>query len=216
MVIRCSIRIAYFNIFNFSFILNAEGDDIMLNETSQIHVFDCKCFTWKPVVAGALVAIGLSFLLNLFSVAIGLTAFTTNSQGVENLALGGLIATALGIVVSMFASGWLAGYLGNRYCTKRHLGALYGFLSWCLALILMIFLAEYMAKYIAFYTHFISGTSVNVSASNTAMQIANTSTNQVVISAYILFCLFFLSAFSCSLGGHCGMRYVEKNEGISK
>lgn len=26
----------------------------------------------------------------------------------------------------MFASGWLTGYLGHRYCSKRHLGALYG------------------------------------------------------------------------------------------
>lgn len=191
----------------------------MLNETSQIHVLDCKCFTWKPVIAGALVAIGLSFLLNLFSVAIGLTAFTTNSEGVENLALGGLIATALGIVVSMFASGWLAGYLGNRYCTKRHLGALYGFLTWCLALVIMIFLADYMAKYIILYTHFISGSSVaSMSISNATVQVSgNTSAqNKVLISTYIVFCLFFLSAFACSLGGHCGMRYVEKNEGVPR
>ncbi len=183
----------------------------MLNQSNQVHLQDCKCFLWKPVFVGALVAIGLNFLLNLFSVAIGLTAFTTNSEGVENLALGGLIATALGIVVSMFASGWIAGYLGSRYCTKRHLGALYGFLAWCIALVIMIFLAEYITKYITFYTHFISGTA-NLSVSNTSMQASTTTANQVVISTYIIFCLFFLSAFSCSLGGHCGMRYVEKNE----
>lgn len=185
----------------------------MLNETSQIHALDCKCFTWKPVIAGALVAIGLSFLLNLFSVAIGLTAFTTNNEGVENLVLGGLIATALGIVVSMFASGWLAGYLGNRYCAKRHLGALYGFLTWCLALIVMVFLADHMVKYITLYTHFISGSSMaSTSLENVAGHVSTNTTaeNKVVISAYIIFCLFFLSAFACSLGGHCGMRYAEK------
>jgi len=184
----------------------------MLNNTNQNHLSECKCLLWKPVVAGALVAIGLSFLLNLFSVAIGLTAFTTNSQGVENLAFGGLVATAFGIVVSMFAAGWIAGYLGNRYCTKRHLGALYGFLAWCLALIMMVFLAESMAKYVTFYSHFISGNEATAIVANSGIQMASITApaHQVVVSAYILFALFFLSAFSCSLGGHCGMRHVDK------
>jgi len=189
----------------------------MISHT-QLHSLECKCFTWKPIIAGALTAIGLSFLLNLFSIAIGLTAFTTNSQGIENLALGGLIATSLGIIVSMFASGWLAGYLGNRYCVKRHLGAFYGFLTWCVALIGTIFLTEYVQHYITYFTHFISGASItNFAVSNNAgVPLINTatSTNNIVISTYIVFCLFFLSAFSCSLGGHCGMRYVNKDERI--
>lgn len=184
----------------------------MVNEINIIHPIDCKCFTWKPVLAGGLVAIGFSFLLNLFSVAIGLTVFTADSQGVEKLALSGLIATSLGIIVSMFAAGWLTGYLGNRHCTKRHLGALYGFLAWCVALILMVFIADYMAKYISFYTHFISGTAYTpaIAVSNVTTKIVNTTTEKhLVISTYIVFCLFFLSAFACSLGGHCGMRHVE-------
>jgi len=186
----------------------------MSNQNNALHPIECKCFTWKPIIAGALTAIGLTFLLNLFSVAISLTAFTTNDQGVENLALGGLIATSLGIVATMFASGWLAGYLGNRYCTKRHLGALYGFLTWCVALIIMMFLAVHINDYINLYTHFISGTSVNLAASNTAAQVATPAPqpNQLVISTYIVFSLFFLSALSCSFGGHCGMRYVCKDE----
>jgi hypothetical protein len=185
----------------------------MLNE----HAMECKCFTWKPVFAGALTAIGFSFLLNLFSVAIGLTAFTTNNEGVETLAFSGLIATGLGIVVSMFASGWIAGYLANRYCLKRHLGALYGFLAWCLALIIMVFLAEYLTKYITLYTHFISGTPVSeMPMVRSALPSANNppQTNPLVISTYIVFCLFFLSAFASSLGGHCGMRHVCKDENL--
>lgn len=186
---------------------------------NKLHSVECKCFTWKPIIAGALTAIGLSFLLNLFSIAIGLTAFTTNKQGIENLALGGLIATELGIVVSMFASGWLAGYLGNRYCTKRHLGALYGFLTWCVALIVMIFLADHMQHYISFYTNFISGASVtNFPINQTAVQAAvnGPQTSKIVVSTYIVFSLFFLSAFACSLGGHCGMCYVNKDERLPK
>lgn len=182
-----------------------------MHNSNTLHVTDC-CLSWKPVVAGALVAIGLAFLLNLFSVAIGLTAFTTNSDGVETLALGGLAATGFGIIVSMFASGWLAGYLGQRHCHKRHLGALYGFLAWCLALILMIFLASHIQSYVSFYGHYLSGTTDIVQVNNAGQVknvavVADVHPKTLVISAYIIFCLFFLSAFSCSLGGHCGMRH---------
>jgi hypothetical protein len=191
-----------------------QGGYMIINE--NVHATECHCFTWKPVVAGALVAIGLSFLLNLFSVAIGLTAFSTNSDGVETLAFSGLIATAIGIVASMFAAGWITGYLGQRYCAKRHLGALYGFLAWCLALIITIFLAAHVQEYLSFYGHFLSGTTdvvVNTpAAKNVAVATTNMETKTLAISAYIVFGLFFLSAFAASLGGHCGMRHCCKKE----
>jgi hypothetical protein len=188
----------------------------MNNQGTMLHPMECKCISWKPIVAGALAAIGFTFLLNLFSVAIGLTAFTTNDQGVENLAIGGLLATALGIVVSMFAAGWIAGYLGHRHCTKRHLGALYGFLVWCVALIVMMFIATSFQSYVTLYTHFISGTTVHLAMAHADTVAPHTvahlaipvpPVNQVMISAYIVFSLFFLSAFASSLGGHCGMRH---------
>src|ERR1700722_7871136 len=100
-----------------------------------MHGTDCKCLSWKPIFAGALTAIGLSFLLNLFSVAIGLTAYTTSSEGVETMAFGGLLGTAIGVIAAMFAAGWVSGYLGQRYCVQRHVGCMYGFLTWCVALI---------------------------------------------------------------------------------
>lgn len=182
-----------------------------------IHSNECKCLSWKPIFAGTLVAIGLTFLLNLFSVAIGLTAFTTNSAGVETLAFGGLLGTGLGIISSMFAAGWLAGYLGQRHCNKRHLGALYGFLVWCLALIVAVFLTAHVQQYISFYGHFLSGTT-DVILNNTspekhvAIATSHLTSKSLVISTYIVFTLFFLSAFACSLGGHCGMRHECKYE----
>lgn len=193
---------------------------MMNSHETRLHPVECKCFTWSPIIVGALTAVGLTFLLNLFSVAIGLTAYTTTSDGVENLALGGLMATAFGVIVSMFAAGWLAGYLGNRHCTKRHLGALYGFLAWCVALIATIFLADHIQHYIALYNHFISGMPVKeiaVTATNTTTShVANAqiSTNNIVISSYIIFCLYFLSAFAASLGGHCGMCYINCDERV--
>ncbi len=186
----------------------------MMNENGQ-HAKECKCLSWKPIFAGALVAIGLTFLLNLFSVAIGLTAFTTSSEGVESLALGGLLGTSIGIVASMFASGWVAGYLGQPHCTKRHLGALYGFLTWCLALLVSVFLVSHIEQYVTFYGHFLSGTTAELqmnAATPAGNATAHMATKSLVISTYIIFCLFFLSAFASSLGGHLGMRYVCKKD----
>lgn len=183
----------------------------MKTELNETH-----CLSWKPIIAGALMATGLTFILNLFMVAIGVTAFTTGSDGVEKMALTGLIATGLGIVACMFASGWITGYLGKHYCSNRHLGMLYGFLAWCVALLISIFLVTHAQQYVTFYGHFISGGSDTIQASSHNIAVsakAALSEKSLVISTYVIFILFFLSAFSCSLGGHCGMRHRCKNVG---
>jgi hypothetical protein len=186
-------------------------------DNRMVHAMDCKCISWKPVFAGALTAIGLSFLLNLFSVAIGLTAYTTNAEGVETMVFGGLLGTAIGIIAAMFAAGWIAGYLGQRHCVKRHVGCMYGFLTWCVALIISIFLMSHAVEYVAFYSHFISGSLANMAppaADKVAETVRTMDTSSVVVSTFILFILFFLSAFACTLGGHCGMRHVCKDQTV--
>jgi len=181
----------------------------MMNQQNIAHTNECKCLSWRPIVAGAIVAIGLTFLLNLFSIAIGLTAITTNSDGIENLAIGGLIGIGIGILASMFAAGWLTGYLSKRHCNQRHLGALYGFLAWTVALLVSIFIASSVQQYISFYGNIISGASSVVQASGPNMSVtATTTTQHFVATSYVIFALFFLSAFSCTFGGHCGARHV--------
>jgi hypothetical protein len=129
--------------------------------------------------------------------------------------MGGLLGTGIGIIASMFASGWITGYLSQRHCSKRHLGALYGFLTWCIALIIAIFITSHVQHYISFYGHFLSGTTNVVvdnasSASKVTIAASHVQAQSLVISTYIIFSLFFLSAFACSLGGHCGMRHCCK------
>jgi len=182
----------------------------MQNQDCALHSAECKCISWRPIIAGALVAIGLSFLLHLFSVAIGLTAYTADIQWVENLAFGCLIATAFGGIVVMFASGWIAGHLGKSYCTKRHLGALYGFLTWVVSLIALMFIVDNILHYVIVYSHSISNIT-GMPTTPAAMQNDKTA-NSVVLSSYIVFVLFFLGAFAASFGGHLGMRYVCKDE----
>lgn len=186
---------------------------------------------WSAVFAGAVVGIGLSFLLNLFSVAIGLSFVSTTKEGLVTLAVGGFIGMAIGVVAAMFTAGFTAGYLGQKHCTKRNLGCLYGFCAWCLALILTALLATNMARYVNFYTDFsrnptmVVDTSVAHTAVNAPMTknmhpaAVNTHTNPVMdvktqdavnnlgITSLLIFVLFILGAFASALGGHCGMNH---------
>jgi pheromone shutdown protein TraB len=82
-----------------------------------------KCISWTSIVVGALIALGLTFLLNLFSTAIGLSAYKL-SGGSSLFAIGGFLGFAIGIVATMFAAGWLAGYLGRSYCYNKNLGSM--------------------------------------------------------------------------------------------
>ena len=110
----------------------------------------------------------------------------------------------------MFASGWIAGHLGKSYCTKRHLGALYGFLTWVVSLIALMFIVDNILHYVIVYSHSISNIT-GMPTTPAAMQNDKTA-NSVVLSSYIVFVLFFLGAFAASFGGHLGMRYVCKDE----
>src|SRR5690349_14288427 len=118
--------------------LNKE-DNLMNTEQCRMdRVCGIKCISWSAVFVGAFAAIGLSFLLSLFSTAIGLSIYTVNPEGVTKLAVGGMLGFAIGIIATMFFSGWLAGYFGRSHCDKKCCGAIYGFISWCVALVLMV------------------------------------------------------------------------------
>ena len=191
---------------------------------------------WSAVFAGAIVAIGLSFLLNLFSMAISLSFVSTTKEGLATLAIGGFIGMAIGIVAAMFAAGFTAGYLGQKHCTKRNLGCLYGFCAWCLALILTVLLATNMSRYVNFYTDFsrnptmvvdtsVSRTQINapttkvnrsavVSTNNATVMDVKTqnAVNNLGTTSLLIFVLFALGALASALGGHCGMNHCCRTE----
>lgn len=206
----------------------------MTNEqcgTSGHHEHLSMCFrkhvSWTAIIVGALVGVGLSFLLNLFSIAIGLS-FVTTKEGVAVLAVGGFIGLAIGIIVSMFVAGFSAGYLGRPFCMKRNLGVLYGFTTWSLILILTVLLTASMGRYITSYSDFVTNPTIVVETTDkqvtstgkaSSSAAINTETqiiaNRLGMSALFVFALFFISAFSCCLGGHCGMTCRCEEDNIS-
>ncbi|MDI9818552.1 MULTISPECIES: hypothetical protein [unclassified Legionella] len=183
-----------------------------------VHPF--KRISWTAIFMGALVGLGLGFLLNLFGLAIGLSAFTLDNQGAMILAIGGMIGIIIGIIVSMVVAGYTAGYLGRLYCPKRNLGILYGFTTWSVALILSAVAAGHFSHYVAAYSSPVSnpiiitmdpaqpaqvGTEGTAGIANAPPIRANVPADNLAWSAFIVFILFFIGAVSACVGAHWGM-----------
>lgn len=185
------------------------------------HYCGIKCISWSSIIIGAFVAIGLSFLLNLFSTAIGLSIYKVSPEGISKLAVGGMLGFAIGIIAVMFFSGWVAGYFGRSHCNKKHCGALYGFTTWSLALILMIMLAMPFSRFVTNYTNYLSNTAVTTTISSipnntnkaTTVTIQNEATlGDLSKGTFVLFLMFFLGALASTCGGHVGILSCQNSE----
>ena len=183
--------------------------------------YSIKCMSWTAIFVGAIVGVGLGYLLNLFSVAIGLSAFTTSPEGMTAFAVGGFIGFAIGSMISMFVAGWTAGHLAHPYCPKRNSGSLYGFTTWVIAFVMGVYLAAPVTHYVANSALFLSNHTITVrhlNGSETMAPDATTATdveadkakaekaaNDAGKAALALFVLSFLGAVSAAFGGHFGM-----------
>lgn len=188
-----------------------------------------KCMSWTAIFAGALVAVGLSFLLNIFGAAIGLSTLTTSAEGATTIAIGGYLGLLVGTIAIMFFAGWIAGYLNRKYCCNRNIGALYGFTTWCLALIITMLIAAHTVQFISANVYTISNRKVNTNLSNHNV-IGKKMTNDagysnsnrskadqvnaddeavveiLTLSLLLTFILFFAGAIASAIGGCCGLK----------
>jgi hypothetical protein len=176
---------------------------------------------WSALLIGAFTGVGLGFLLNLFAMAIGLSAYSSSPSGANAVAIGGVIGLLIGVIASMGVAGFVAGYLGRFYHCYCHGGVIYGFATWSLALMLSALLFIPMANYMAFYeenlspavasaeaTHTVANTPTTTSTPTTAVSVQ---TKHLAWSGWILFIIFFIGAFSCCVGACYGMRCSWEN-----
>jgi hypothetical protein len=195
-------------------------NNIPVADLKSCHPY--KRISWSAIFIGALVGVGLGFLLNIFGLAIGIAAFSLSNAGALTLTLGGLIGLIIGIIVSMGVAGYAAGYLGRLYVPRRNLGIIYGFATWSLALILSSFLAAHLSDYVMTYSEGItkaqlvtqgSDTGVEPTAvkensparSNTQNANLKLAPSDLAWSALIVFILFFIGAVSTCVGACYGM-----------
>lgn len=199
----------------------------MVKETHAInaqHAYPFKRICWTAVFVGALIASGLSFLFNLFGVAIGLSAFTLDNEGAMVIALGGAIGLVIAVVVSMGLAGYAAGYLGRHYAPQKNLGILYGFVTWTVALLLSASFLGSMSNYTVIYAQHIGHSNFQLDQQSTKIEkksmedtkkkeqetkenqpmISMTQTNMVT-GAFMIFVLFMLGAISTCVGASFGM-----------
>lgn len=198
----------------------------MTDVQMQGHHHHChhRSVSWTAVITGALVGVGLGFLLNLFSVSIGLSAFTTSTDGLSTLAIGGFIGMLIGVIATMFVTGWVAGFLGQPYCGEKNLGVLNGFTAWSLSLVLVVLLATSFGHFVTNYAAAISHvsnptTNVNMTTDKAAPMVSeqkkesgnsvvtvNTekAANAIGATAFVTFILFFVGALSSCFGGYSG------------
>lgn len=196
----------------------------------------CSGISWSAIFAGAFVAIGLSFLLYAFGTAIGLSAFTVTSDNITTVAIGGFIAMLFGGIVAMFVSGWVAGYLNHCCCHAHCTGALAGFLSWCLALVITALLTVQLGQLLSInynvgsqatptsarftpsvFGEMLPSNKSEHAASSKAGESRSAITDEKLISnvgkALVLtFLLFLFGALASTFGGHCAMRGCRKAE----
>lgn len=102
----------------------------MINEQDSLHsthTFFPKRLSWSAIFFGALIALGLGFLLNLLGCAIGLSLFNLSNEGDIVISIGGLIGIITGLISSMILAGYATGYLSREYHPQRNLGIMYGF-----------------------------------------------------------------------------------------
>jgi len=204
--------------------INQQGN--ITDSCSYTHACCIKCVSWSAIFVGALVGIGLSFLLNLFGMSIGLSAFVgtapTTADEAKTIAIGGLIGLAIITIVSMGVAGWVAGCLGrNTGCPSKHTGLLYGFTTWTVALILTVLLSSHIGSFLSGQVQMPAVTAptqvtttndrnaelINVQDNaNSTNVVVNTekATKAIALTTFITFVLFALGALASCIGAHCG------------
>lgn len=193
-------------------------------EQQQHYCNPYKRISWSAILIGALVGIGLSFLLNLFGIAIGLSSFTVDSDGGVVLVTGGFIGIIVGIIASMVAAGYAAGYLGRYYSPQRNLGIVYGFATWSVALVLSAVIGAHISSYVSSYTNTISHSTMVMTDNNSTpasltvrhndlgsdanqrTMKATASADALACIAFSVFALFFIGSIASCIGACWGMR----------
>lgn len=212
--------------------MNEQTTVVTDSSVSASHWCHLKRISWTAILAGAFVGIGASFLLNLFCVGIGLSAFTATEDGVIGLAIGGFIGLVISAFISMFAAGWVAGFIARPISSHHHLGELYGFITWSVALVLTVLMAAHVGKFVSNFSDTLVvarphvAAVVDVTTRDTAPIVskstatnpstgeqtthatvnAEKATNAVGTTAFATFFLFFIGAIASCFGGAIAMR----------
>lgn len=176
--------------------------------------------SWTAIFSAAVVGVGVNFLLNLFSLALGISSFSVKAIGQTLFSFIGFSGFLLSAMIAMFITGWLSGRLSPTVLPRRW-GVVYGFLAWSVLLIITIILITNMIQYMAFHTNFTSNL-VSIKLTNNSPMLTETAahlmqnsplsfnveTHQkvIVLNAWLTFILFFTGTIASCVGGFIGYK----------
>lgn len=180
--------------------------------------------TWSAIISGAIAGVGLNFLLNLLSLAIGISSFTIRSTGKIEFSLLGFVCFCITALIAMFSTGWLAGRLS--YPTlKRIWGCFFGFLAWALLLIITIVIITNMIQFAVFHANFTSSlvaikiandapmlTEIFLSGKAPMSVVLEADKKVFILNALITFLMFTFGACASCLGGYLGYSRAIANQ----
>ncbi|ARO14461.1 hypothetical protein BVG79_01115 [Ketogulonicigenium robustum] len=90
---------------------------------------DEQTTAWGAVIAGAVTVFAISMVVTMIGVGLGLGAVDVNAANpVDGVGMAFGLTSAIGLVISLAAGGFVAGRLAGRS------GAIHGFLTWALTL----------------------------------------------------------------------------------
>lgn len=165
---------------------------------------------WNAILVPALLAIGLSFLVNIFTAGVGLSAYTTSPEGQITIMVGGFIWLFLIFYFVMFLIGYVSGVMTQPF---RCAGVLHAFAAWSLALLINVALFSQTAAN-AFgtptyysYKAVATSTQTQTQAQPTVNQAATEdAATKMGIGVLGLFFIFLAGALGSCTGGYVGSR----------
>lgn len=194
----------------------SEKTILTCESSSCTHSSCTHCISWSAIIVPALVAIGLSFLLYVLTIGLGLSVFTLNTEGQLSLAMGSFIWLVISTYVIMFLVGWIAGALVRPH---RCSGVLHGFTAWCLALIVTAALfSQGTATVLGTPTYYSLKSPTTASQVSTQVRIATSSTttteavNKLGVGVLAIFFVFVAGALGSCCGGYVGSELKDKNK----
>ncbi|HRE32843.1 MAG TPA: hypothetical protein PLD88_12770 [Candidatus Berkiella sp.] len=169
-----------------------------------------KHIYWKAVTVGTISAVGITFLFNFLTIAIGLILFKRGQEEMIALTFGTVAWMVVGSYMILYVAGWIGGrQLNTEYSFNVANGLLHGFVIWSLYLIVSIVLLSLLPDAVAatilksFFIHL-------PSANEVGQQIATSTVNNVGYAALVTFFIFLMGMVGCCIGAACGIKESKK------
>ncbi|MCS5711288.1 hypothetical protein [Candidatus Berkiella aquae] len=169
-----------------------------------------KHIYWKAVTVGTISAVGITFLFNFLTIAVGLILFKRGQEEMLALTFGTVAWMVVGSYMTLYVAGWIGGrQLHGEYSFNVANGLLHGFVIWSLYLIVSIVLLSLMPD--AVVSTILTLLFIHLPAATEAGQHVSTSTvNNAGYAALVTFFIFFMGMVGCCIGAACGIKESKK------